>query len=93
MDFLAFILMVIAAGMLVYNVFCLWGNTAFGGDMGGAILFHQGNLLAAVTVGLALLVHPGVTWYWCFAPIIAIILSGVPSFMLLSFIFRRIRGS
>ena len=91
MVFLAFILVLIAGGILIYNVICLWENTLFGSDMGAAILFHQGNLVAAITVGLALLVHPDIQWYWCFAPVLAAILFGMPSLMLLNFIFRRIR--
>lgn len=91
MDFLAYIVFVVAAGMLIYNLFCLWENTVFGSDMGAAILFHQGNLLTAIAVGLALLVHPDIKWYWCFAPVLAAILFGTPSLMLLNFIFRRIR--
>ena len=91
MDFLAYILFVITAALLIYNLYCLWENTAWGGDMGSAIVFHQGNVLAAMTAGLALLVHPDVKWYWCFAPVLGAILFGMPALMLLNYIFRVIR--
>lgn len=91
MAFFAYILFVIAVGMFAFNVFCLWENTVFGSDMGATILFHQGNLLAAITGGLAFLVHPSFTWYWCFAPVLGAMLFGMPLLMFLSFLFRRFR--
>ena len=91
MHFVAYILFLITAALLIYNLYCLWENAHSGGDMGSAIVFHQGNILTAITAGLALLVHPDVKWYWCFAPVLGAILFGMPALMILDYILRVIR--
>ena len=68
MDFLAYIILVIAAGMLVYNMFCLWENTLFGSDMGSAILFHQGNIEIGLSTEMVVdgsSCHPGFSGNIC----------------------------
>ena len=91
MHFVAYILFLITAALLIYNLYCLWENAHSGGDMGSAIVFHQGNILTAITAGLALLAHPDVTWYWCFAPLLAVVLCGMPTLMILNHILSAIR--
>lgn len=90
MHFVAYILFLITAGLIIYNLYCLWANT-HSGDMGTAIVFHQANILAAIIAGLALLAHPDITWYWCFAPLLAAILLGMPTLLILNFILTAIR--
>jgi len=90
MRYLAYLCFVISAGILIYNMVCLWENTSIGGSMKPGIAYHQTNVLAAMVAGLGLLAHPAVMWYWCFAPLLGAILFGMPALLVMHFIYRWI---